>query len=157
MAWGFTRTELIDAVVSGLTSAGTSAGSRVYKARTSSLDGADSTFPAILVWSGQSTDVNILDACTTAAEFSKTWAFTIDMRVKLGGESSDAALDEALDVLEEEVRAVFQGAVTWSSGLDSFKQVESVSAFYDDHVIGGDGKSTRAALTYTVTSERYYG
>ena len=113
LAWGFTRTQLIDAVVAGL-SGNTDAGTRVYKARTSSMSpAAGDVFPAILVWSGQSSDQNILDACTTPAEFDKTWSFTTDLQVVLGAASSDAALDEALDTLEEQVRAVLLGAVSW--------------------------------------------
>ena len=166
LAWGFTRTELINAVVTGLIGDGglTAAGVRIYKARTSAMSpSAGDVFPAILVWSGQSSDQNILDACTTPAEYEKTWSFTTDLRVVLGASSEDSDLDEALDVLEEQVRAVIMGdAVSvggspWSSNLDQFEQITGVSAFYDDHVNGSDGKATRAALTFTCTSMIKYG
>jgi hypothetical protein len=158
LAWGFTRTQLIDAVVAGIIAGSTAAGSRVYKGRTSDMSpGAGDAFPAILVWSGQSSDENILDACTTPAEFEKTWVFTTDLRVVLGASSTDAQLDEALDTLEEQVRAIILGSVSWSSGLDQYQQITGVSAFYDDHTNGSDGKATRAAITFTCTSGIKYG
>jgi|FLOH01.1.fsa_nt_gi hypothetical protein len=158
LAWGFTRTQLIDAVVAGLIAGSTAAGARVYKARTSDMSpNAGDVFPAILVWSGQSSDQNILDACTTPAEYEKTWSFTVDLRIVLGASVTDAVLDEALDTLEEQVRAILLGGVTWSTGLDQFEQITSVSAFYADHTNGSDGKSTQAALTFTLTSMIKYG
>lgn len=157
LTWGFTRTELIDAVVAGLIAASTNAGSRVYKQRTAAIDGDNDTTPVILVWSGQSSDQNILDACTTPAEFEKTWAFTCDLQLVMPAETTDAALDEALDTLEEQVRAVIMGSVSWSSGLDNFMQVESASAFYADPSTGGAGKTAKAALTFSVTSMIKYG
>ena len=156
LTYGYTRTQLIDAVVAGLSGA-TDAGARVYKQRTSAIDPASETMPQILVWSGQSSDQNILDACLTPAEFVKTWAFTCDLQVVMGAETTDAALDEALDTLEEQVRAVIQGSVAWSAALDNFHQVESASAFYADPSTGGAGKSAKAAITFTVTSGVRYG
>ena len=75
----------------------------------------------------------------------------------MGAETTDAALDEALDTLEEQVRAVIQGSVAWSAALDNFHQVESASAFYADPSTGGAGKSAKAAITFTVTSGVEYG
>jgi hypothetical protein len=157
LAWGFTRTELVDAVVAGLIAGSTDAGARVYKQKTSAVDPLTEDMPQILVWSGASSDQNILDACTTPAEYEKTWAFTCDLQVVLGAQVTDATLDEALDTLEEQVRTVIQGGVTWSAGLDSFMQVESASAFYADPSTGGAGKTAKAALTFSVTSMIKYG
>lgn len=156
-AYGFTRSQLISAIVTALTGA-TDAGARVYHARTSSLSPqAGDGFPAILVWHGPSDDENILDACATPAEFTKTWQVTIDMRVVVGASTSDDDLDAALDTLEEQVRAVLLGSVAWSSGLDEFEQIASAGVAYDDTRIASDGKTARAALTLTITSGRKYG
>ena len=157
MAYGFTRTELLDAVVSALVAASTGAGARVYKSRTSAIAAEAGAYPVILVWNGGSSDANILDACTTPAEGNKTSTFACQALVVLNGTATDAAVDAALDTLEEQVRSVLQGAVSWSSGLDMFEQLESVSASYGQPQSASDGKGASVTLTFTVTHGVLYG